>query len=65
MKGLSKIGLFCTGLGILVVGGVFVHYNGINDPASALAAMLNSLIWGGLAWFGLFVILMAILFLNA
>ncbi len=65
MRGLSKIGLFCTGLGVLLVSGVFIHYNGLNDAPHALAAMLGSMLWGGLAWFGLFVIIMAILFLNA
>lgn len=64
MRGLSKIGLFCAGLGIAVVGGVFIHYNGLNDASTAVTSMLASMLWGGLAWFGLFVILMAVLFLN-
>ncbi|QQR92702.1 MAG: hypothetical protein IPJ89_00450 [Candidatus Iainarchaeum archaeon] len=64
MKALSKAGWFTLVLGLILLIGVFWHYNGFVDASIALEKMLSSLFYGGLIWFGLFCLLMAVLFLN-
>ena len=64
MKTLSKAGWFTLGLGIILLAGVFWHYNGLNDIAYAMGRMIAAMGYGGILWFGLFCVLMAFLFLN-
>lgn len=64
MKTLSKAGWATLILGLILLIGVFWHYNGFVDAPMALGKMLSALFYGGLIWFGLFCLLMAVLFLN-
>ncbi len=64
MKTLSKVGWSTLLIGIILLLGVFWHYNGFNDAALALGKMIAVLFYGGIAWFGIFCVLMAVLFLN-
>ncbi len=65
MATLSKIGWFCLLIGIAGLFFVFWHYQGIENPLSAILRMMAAAFWGGIFWLGLFIILMALLFLNA
>lgn len=65
MRPLSKAGIVCVLLALLVGGLVFNHYNGFTNPTQALAQMLNAAFWGGLVWAAIFTIIMAVLFLSA
>ncbi len=65
MRIFSKIGAFTFILGVVLLGLVFWHYGGFVDPTVALARMLSILFYGAILWFGLFCLLMALLFLNA
>lgn len=65
MRALSKLGMYCLILAAVLLGLVFVHYGGLEQPAYALGRMLAVLFWGGIAWAGLFIALMAVLFLGA
>jgi apolipoprotein N-acyltransferase len=64
MKPLSKAGWITLLLGLLLLLGVFWHYNGFTDAAYAIGRMLVTLFYGGITWLGLFCLLMAVLFLN-
>lgn len=65
MKPLSRIGWFCLGLAVLLEGVAFAHYNGLVNPGGALLHLLAAALWGGVVLAGLFVSIMALLFLSA
>lgn len=64
MKALSKAGWMTLVVGLILLLGVFWHYNGFNDTTYAIGRMLANLVYGGIIWLGLFCLLMAVLFLN-
>ncbi len=65
MRALNKAGLFCVGFALIIGAVVFIHFNGLNEPAYAVGRMVSSAFWGGLSLFALFSIIMAVLFLSA
>jgi hypothetical protein len=62
---LSRIGWFCAGAAVLALGLVFGHFGGFVDAGMGVGKLLAALFWGGISWFALFTLLMAILFLSA
>lgn len=65
MRTLSKIGLFTLAVAALLVFGGLAHYGLFTDAGLALGRVIGTLFWGAILWAGIFLALMAILFLQA
>ncbi|MFH0970222.1 MAG: hypothetical protein V1776_02055 [Candidatus Diapherotrites archaeon] len=65
MRPLSRIGWFSAGIGIILLIIAFWHAGGFDNTGMGITQLLGTLFWGGIAWAGILIIGMAILFLSA